>query len=139
MTADNFQRIFDALLQQTPFHVFTVELQGGRRFEVDHPRAMVALLLARHGHGSARSRENWRSSTGSATLVSAGRQKADPEFCITKNAAIATPEGDLPPRIFAPASMCCRRLQYGVTRVYARCNNIRQDLRTRSRWSSAIW
>lgn len=41
MTADSFDRTFEALMQRTPFQVFTVELHGGRRFEVDHPRAMV--------------------------------------------------------------------------------------------------
>jgi len=41
MTAENFERVLDALAQRTPFRVFTVELVGGRRFEVDHPRALV--------------------------------------------------------------------------------------------------
>jgi hypothetical protein len=41
MTSDNFQRLLDALANRTPFHPFTVELMGGRRFEVDHARAMV--------------------------------------------------------------------------------------------------
>jgi hypothetical protein len=41
MTADHFEQLFDALNTRTPFHPFTVELIGGSRFEVDHPRAMV--------------------------------------------------------------------------------------------------
>jgi hypothetical protein len=41
MTSDNFQRLLDALASRTPFQPFTVELMGGRRFEVDHARAMV--------------------------------------------------------------------------------------------------
>jgi hypothetical protein len=42
MTADNFQQLLDALAKRTPFRSFTVELVGGRRFEVDHARALVA-------------------------------------------------------------------------------------------------
>jgi hypothetical protein len=54
VTADNFDRFLLALSQRQPFQVFTVELHGGRRFEVDHPRAMVvrdgvAVFLARGG------------------------------------------------------------------------------------------
>lgn len=41
MTSENFDRILDELMDRTPFQVFTVELNGGRRFEVDHPRALV--------------------------------------------------------------------------------------------------
>jgi hypothetical protein len=41
MTAENFDRVFDALSQVQPFRVFTVELNGGQRFEIDHPRALV--------------------------------------------------------------------------------------------------
>ncbi len=33
--------MLQTLSQRQPFRVFTVELQGGHRFEVDHPRAMV--------------------------------------------------------------------------------------------------
>jgi hypothetical protein len=44
----------EALRTRSPFHVFTVELNGGRRFEVDHPGAMVvrdgvAVFLAPGG------------------------------------------------------------------------------------------
>lgn len=41
MTAENFDQVFLELQRRTPFRVFTVELHGGRRFEVDHPFAMV--------------------------------------------------------------------------------------------------
>jgi hypothetical protein len=42
------------LMRAWPFHVFTVELHGGRRFEVDHPGALVvrdgvAVFLAPGG------------------------------------------------------------------------------------------
>lgn len=41
MTAENFDQLLQGLAQRQPFHVFTVELHGGHRFEVDHPRAIV--------------------------------------------------------------------------------------------------
>jgi hypothetical protein len=41
MTAEHFDHILQGLQQREPFQVFTVELHGGRRFEVDHPRALV--------------------------------------------------------------------------------------------------
>lgn len=54
MTADNFDRVLIALRRHQPFHIFTVELNGGRRFEVDHPDAIivrdgVAVFLAPGG------------------------------------------------------------------------------------------
>jgi hypothetical protein len=54
MTAENFDRVMQGLQQRQPFQVFTVELHGGQRFEVDHPRAMVvrdgvAVFLAPGG------------------------------------------------------------------------------------------
>jgi hypothetical protein len=54
MTADNFDQVLEGLAQRVPFQVFTVELHGGNRFEVDHPRAMVvrdgvAVFLAPGG------------------------------------------------------------------------------------------
>jgi hypothetical protein len=54
MTADNFTSALDGLKQLQPFRVFTVELHGGRRFEVDHPGALivrdgVAVFLAPGG------------------------------------------------------------------------------------------
>lgn len=42
MTADHFENVLQALRQRQPFRVFTVELLGGRRFEIDHPGAVVA-------------------------------------------------------------------------------------------------
>lgn len=41
MTAEHFDGLLEALVQRQPFQVFTVELRGGKRFEVDHPRAIV--------------------------------------------------------------------------------------------------
>ena len=41
MTAENFDRVFNEINSLQPFHVYTVELFNGRRFEVDHSRAMV--------------------------------------------------------------------------------------------------
>jgi hypothetical protein len=41
MTAENFDQVLDGLRQLQPFRVFTVELNGDRRFEVDHPGALV--------------------------------------------------------------------------------------------------
>ena len=41
MTATNFDQALQALQQQQPFRVFTVELNTGKRFEVDHAMALV--------------------------------------------------------------------------------------------------
>ena len=41
MTSDHFNHFLAALSGRQPFHPFTVEVVGGRRFEVDHARAMV--------------------------------------------------------------------------------------------------
>jgi hypothetical protein len=54
MTAENFDHVLNGLRQQTPFQAFTVELHGSRRFEVDHPGALVvrdgvAVFLAPGG------------------------------------------------------------------------------------------
>jgi hypothetical protein len=54
MTVENFDSVIEALMQRQPFRVFTVELHGGRRFEVDHSRALVvrdgvAVFLAPGG------------------------------------------------------------------------------------------
>ena len=54
MTAENFDRVLNGLADHKPFQVFTVELHGGERFEVGHPRAMVvregvAVFLAPGG------------------------------------------------------------------------------------------
>jgi hypothetical protein len=54
MTAENFVRVLEGLRQRQPFRVFTVELHGADRFEVDHPGALVvrdgvAVFLAPGG------------------------------------------------------------------------------------------
>ena len=54
MTAENFENVLAGFMQLQPFRVFTVELHGGRRFEVDHARALivrdgVAVYLAPGG------------------------------------------------------------------------------------------
>lgn len=54
MTAENFDQLLNGLRTSQPFQVFTVELVGGRRFEVDHSGAMVvrdgvAVFLAPGG------------------------------------------------------------------------------------------
>ena len=54
MTAENFDNLLRALQERKPFQVFTVELHGGQRFEVDHPTALVvrdgvAVFLAPGG------------------------------------------------------------------------------------------
>lgn len=55
MTTDHFDHALQELQQRQPFRVFTVELFGGRRFEVDHPGALivrdgVAVFLAPGGY-----------------------------------------------------------------------------------------
>jgi hypothetical protein len=54
MTAANFTNILEGFRQLQPFRVVTVELHGGRRFEVDSPLALVvrdgvAVFLAPGG------------------------------------------------------------------------------------------
>jgi len=54
MTPENFTAVLEGLRTTQPFQVFTVELNGGRRFEVDHPGALVtrdgvAVFLAPGG------------------------------------------------------------------------------------------
>ena len=54
MTSDNFDSVLKSLRQRQPFQMFTVELNGGHRFEVDHPMALVirdgvAVFLALGG------------------------------------------------------------------------------------------
>jgi hypothetical protein len=41
MTPENFELLLEKHLARAPFHVFTIELHGGKRFEIDHPRATV--------------------------------------------------------------------------------------------------
>lgn len=40
MRAENFEAVLEAMLSRNPFQPFTVELHGGTRFEVDHPRVV---------------------------------------------------------------------------------------------------
>ncbi len=54
MTAENFDQVLTMLQRVQPYRVFTVELHGGERFEVDHPGALivrdgVAVFLAPGG------------------------------------------------------------------------------------------
>jgi hypothetical protein len=42
MTSDDFDTVLKAPANRQPFQVLTVELHGGKRFEVDGPHAMVA-------------------------------------------------------------------------------------------------
>ncbi len=41
MTVDNFEGILTTLMDRKPFRVFTIELHGGTRFEIDHPRVAI--------------------------------------------------------------------------------------------------
>jgi hypothetical protein len=41
MTIEYFTALLEAGLSRTPFQVFTIELNSGKRFEIDHPRAVV--------------------------------------------------------------------------------------------------
>jgi hypothetical protein len=41
MTVENFDNTLRVLQLRKPYQVFTVELHGGERFEVDHPNALV--------------------------------------------------------------------------------------------------
>ncbi len=54
MTAENFDQILRAFMAVSPYQVLTVELNGGKRFEVDYPGALsfrdgVAVFLAPGG------------------------------------------------------------------------------------------
>ncbi len=54
MTAETFNTMLSTRQQLQPFRVFTVEMNGGRRFEVDHAGALivrdgVAVFLAPGG------------------------------------------------------------------------------------------
>ena len=53
MAAEEFDRLLIGLQQRSPFLPFTIELQGGERFEVDQPavavRDGVAVYLAPGG------------------------------------------------------------------------------------------
>ena len=41
MTADNFDQVLRTLQDTRPYKIFTIELNGGQRFEIDHPNALV--------------------------------------------------------------------------------------------------
>ena len=41
MSPENFDATLNMLLERRPFQIFTVELHGGKRFEIDHPQATV--------------------------------------------------------------------------------------------------
>jgi hypothetical protein len=41
MTTENFRKVLLAMLDRRPFKPFTVELNTGVRFEIDHPDATV--------------------------------------------------------------------------------------------------
>ena len=54
MTSENFDTVLNSLREFRPYRVFTVELNGGQQFEVDHPGALVvrdgvAVFLAPGG------------------------------------------------------------------------------------------
>lgn len=54
MTSENFDSVLNSLREIRPYRVFTVELNGGKQFEVDHPGALVvrdgvAVFLAPGG------------------------------------------------------------------------------------------
>jgi hypothetical protein len=54
LTEEQFKRDLNGFSEIRPFRVFTVELNGGKRFEVDHPGAFVvrdgvAVFLAPGG------------------------------------------------------------------------------------------
>jgi hypothetical protein len=41
MTEERFEQALTELLSRQPFRPFTIDLHGGRRVEIDHPRATV--------------------------------------------------------------------------------------------------
>ena len=41
MSIEHFESLIELLSDRRPFHPFTIELENGQRFEVDHPRAMA--------------------------------------------------------------------------------------------------
>jgi hypothetical protein len=40
MTVENLQGVLGTLLDRRPFRLFTIELHGGQRLQVDHPHAV---------------------------------------------------------------------------------------------------
>jgi hypothetical protein len=54
MTVELFQKTLEAYMSHQPFRAFTIELNTGRRYEIDHPRAAAfqegaALIFAPGG------------------------------------------------------------------------------------------
>jgi hypothetical protein len=54
MTVEIFQKTLEALMSRQPFQAFTIELNTGQRYEIDHPRAAAfqegaALMFAPGG------------------------------------------------------------------------------------------
>jgi hypothetical protein len=41
VTAEHFDSVYETFQSIRPFRIFTVELNGGRRLEIDHPGALV--------------------------------------------------------------------------------------------------
>ncbi len=41
MTVENFERVLLAMVRRKPLNPFTIELNTGDRFEIDHPEATV--------------------------------------------------------------------------------------------------
>jgi hypothetical protein len=41
MTAENFDQTLRVLQDRRTFQIFTIELNGGQRFEIDHAKALV--------------------------------------------------------------------------------------------------
>ena len=40
MSVESFEDVLNTLLDLRPFRLFTIELNNGKRFEVDHPHAI---------------------------------------------------------------------------------------------------
>jgi hypothetical protein len=43
MTQENFTVVMGIETERFPFRVFTIELKGGKRLEVDHPQAVMFI------------------------------------------------------------------------------------------------
>ena len=41
MTAEHFDNLVNTLCDNRPFRIFTIEMNGGERIEIDHPRAIM--------------------------------------------------------------------------------------------------
>lgn len=77
MSLDNFMTILERLRMQQPFRVFSVELHGGERFEVDHPGALivrdgVAVFLAPGGV------PHWFDHESAVRIIGAGNEVGSP-------------------------------------------------------------